>query len=61
MGKDNYLTFGAVSASGRAVNTYLDYAQSFVEYVKQQGVLQKPALGDYSTQHFYDANGQLQQ
>ena len=61
MGKDNYLTFGTVSASGRAVNTYLDYAQSFVEYVKQQGVLQKPALGDYSTQHFYDANGQLQQ
>ncbi|GAA4494149.1 NAD nucleotidase [Pseudaeromonas paramecii] len=60
-GKDNYLTFGTVSADGRAVDTYLDYAQSFVDYVKAQGSLSKPAEEDYSTQHFYDADGVLQQ
>lgn len=59
-GKDNYLTFGTVSADGRAVDTYLDYAQSFVDYVKHQGSLSKPAEEDYSTQHFYDADGVLQ-
>lgn len=60
-GKDNYLTFATVTARGDAVNTYLDYAQSFVDYVKQKGTLGKPAAEDYSTQHFYDASGALQQ
>lgn len=31
LGKDNYLTFATVTARGDAVNTYLDYAQSFVD------------------------------
>ena len=61
LGKDNYLTFATVTARGDAVNTYLDYAQSFVDYVKQKGTLGKPAAEDYSTQHFYDASGVLQQ
>jgi len=61
LGKDNYLTFAIVTARGDAVNTYLDYAQSFVDYVKQKGTLGKPAAEDYSTQHFYDASGVLQQ
>ncbi len=61
LGKDNYLTFATVTARGDAVNTYLDYAQSFVDYVKQKGSLGKPAAEDYSTQHFYDASGVLQQ
>lgn len=50
MGKDNYLTFGAVTASGR--REHLPGLRPILVYVKQQGVLQKPALGDYSTQHF---------
>ncbi|WP_409421634.1 NAD nucleotidase [Pseudaeromonas sp. ZJS20] len=60
-GKDHYLTFGTVSAAGRAEDTYLDYAQSFVDYVKARGRLSKPAEEDFSTQHFYDADGVLQQ
>ena len=34
-GKDGYKTFGVVSKSGRIVDTYLDYAQSFVDYIKK--------------------------
>ena len=60
-GKDHYQILGKVSASGRAENTYLDYADAFVEFVKAHGELGKPAEEEYSTRHFYDAKGQLQQ
>ena len=33
LGKDGYKTFRVVSKRGDALNTYLDYAQSFVNYV----------------------------
>ena len=51
-GKDGYKTFGIVSKSGRMVNTYLDYAQSFVDYVKKYETIDKLPLEDYSTQLF---------
>ena len=51
-GKDGYKTFGAVSKSGRMVDTYLDYAQSFVDYVKKYKSIDKLPLEDYSTQSF---------
>ncbi len=51
-GKDGYKTFGVVSKSGRIVDTYLDYAQSFVDYVKKYKTIDKLPLEDYSTQSF---------
>jgi len=51
-GRDGYITFGTVTDDGRAVDTFLDYAQSFVDYVLEQGTLSKPALEDYSTQSY---------
>lgn len=51
-GRDGYVTFGAVSDDGRAVDTFLDYAQSFVDYVMEVGSLSKPALEDFSTQSY---------
>lgn len=51
-GRDGYITFGTVSNDGRMVDTYLDYAQSFADYVTTQGTLSKPALEDYSTQSY---------
>ncbi|ONF44850.1 NAD nucleotidase [Marinobacter lutaoensis] len=51
-GRDGYVTFGTVSADGRAEDTFLDYAQSFVDYVTDIGSLSKPALEDYSTQSY---------
>ncbi len=59
-GKDGYLTFKTVTDSGRALDTYLDYAQSFVDYVKKVGTLNKLPVSDYSTQNFYDKTGALQ-
>lgn len=51
-GRDGYVTFGTVTDDGRSVDTFLDYAQSFVDYVDEQGTISKPALGDYSTQSY---------
>lgn len=58
-GKDGYATFATISKEGRVTDTYLDYAQSFVEYVKIMQRLKRLETGDYSTQKFYDRNGKL--
>lgn len=49
-GRDGYATFKTVTADGRALDTYLDYAQSFVDFVKQRGSIGKLPVEDYSTQ-----------
>ncbi len=53
-GQDGYVTFGEISAEGRVVDTFLDYAQSFIDYVEQDagGVLSKLPASEYSTQSF---------
>lgn len=50
-GKDGYTTMGEIPKE-RRLDTYLDYAQSFVDYVKKKGSVSKPADEDYSTQSF---------
>jgi 5'-nucleotidase/UDP-sugar diphosphatase len=59
-GRDGYDTFGVISAQGRVVDTFLDYAQSFVDYVEEQGSISKLPSSEYSTQMFYDTDGNLQ-
>ena len=51
-GRDGYVTFGTVTDDGRSEDTFLDYAQSFVDYVSEQGTISKPAMDDYSTQSY---------
>jgi 5'-nucleotidase/UDP-sugar diphosphatase len=51
-GRDGYLTFGTISKEGRVTDTYLDYAQSFVDYVRKVGTVNKLDRIDYSTQSF---------
>lgn len=52
-GGDNYNTFKAVPAS-RQENTYLDYADAFLQYVKDTGALSKLSPSDYSTQSYIE-------
>jgi 5'-nucleotidase len=60
-GKDGYNTFGEIYKDPTKVEeTYLDYAQSFVDYVKKVGALSKLPVSEYSTQNFYDKEGKLQ-
>ena len=51
-GRDGYVTFGEVSEDGRAEDTFLDYAQSFVDYMMEVGTISKPATDEYSTQNY---------
>ncbi len=60
-GSDGYATFKKVADSGRALDTYLDYAQSFVDYTKKVKVLKRLPVSEYSTQAIFDKNGVLQQ
>ncbi len=56
-GGDNYQTMAAVSDDGRAVDTFIDYAQAFIDYVEQDsgGVISKLPVDEYSTQSFIPA------
>ena len=49
-GRDGYLTFKTVKNDGRYLDTYLDYAQSFVDYVRERGSVGKLPESEYSTQ-----------
>ena len=51
-GRDGYLTFKTVKNDGRYTDTYLDYAQSFVDYVEERGSVDKLPASEYSTQRF---------
>ena len=41
-GKDGYITFAKVLEDGRGTDTYFDYAESFVNYVREVGTLTIP-------------------
>tara|TARA_A100000164_G_scaffold14463_1_gene11949 strand:- start:832 stop:1386 length:555 start_codon:yes stop_codon:yes gene_type:complete len=49
-GRDGYITFKSVKNDGRYLDTYLDYAQSFVDYVIDRGTIEKLPVSEYSTQ-----------
>ena len=50
-GGDNYLTLKGLDKSLKE-NTFLDYADSFLQYVKKNTPLTKPALSTYSTKTY---------
>ncbi|NBC11022.1 MAG: DUF4214 domain-containing protein [Planctomycetes bacterium] len=70
-GRDGYFTFGDVSDDGRATDTFIDYAQAFIDFLQQDVggaepgdpiLVPPPSVGavpcaDYSTQSFIDAAG----
>lgn len=57
-GQDGYLTFGEI-ADELKVDTFLDYAQSFSDYAKEVGTVDKLPYSEYSTQDFTDTEGNL--
>jgi len=59
-GKDGYESLQQIRADGRVLDTYLDYAQAFVDYVRQSGTLRRLPVEAYSTHEFRNAHGLLQ-
>lgn len=72
-GRDGWFTFGEVSDDGRVVDTFIDYAQAFIDYLQQNlggaapgdPILDTPPLATavscehYSTQQFTSVDGEL--
>ncbi len=56
-GRDGWTTFGTVTAGGRTVDTFIDYAQGFIDWIEQDagGAISVPSPEDFSTQSFGDA------
>ncbi|MBL8423870.1 MAG: 5'-nucleotidase C-terminal domain-containing protein, partial [Candidatus Accumulibacter phosphatis] len=48
MGGDGYSTLAQIHLAGGSVNTYLNYTQTFVDYLLAQGRVSRPAAADYS-------------
>ena len=57
-GKDGYATFADITGD-KYIDTYLDYAQSFSDYAKQVGTVNKLPYSEYSTQNFTDKDGEF--
>jgi 5'-nucleotidase len=49
-GGDGYEVFADVVDDGRSTDTFLEYAQTFVDYVKEVVTISRPAIADFSTQ-----------
>ena len=57
MGGDGYRTLATIHLAGGSVNTYLNYTQTFVDYLLAQGQVGRPAAGDYSHRTVIDRAG----
>ena len=50
-GQDGWSTFADVMASGRFQDTYINYAQAFIDYARQKQILSRPDKSMHSTRH----------
>jgi 5'-nucleotidase/UDP-sugar diphosphatase len=51
-GKDGYFSFASIHEAGRVNNTYKDYAEVLIDYVRKVGTLTKLSVDYLSTQSF---------
>ncbi|HNG87115.1 5'-nucleotidase, partial [Accumulibacter sp.] len=57
-GGDGYAGLAAIHRAGRSVNTYLNYTQTFVDYLLARGDLRRPIVADYSHKSVRTRSGQ---
>lgn len=58
-GSDGYTTLGRIHQTGHSVNTYLNYTQTFVDYLLARGTVSRPAAADYSHQRVISRDGRV--
>lgn len=56
-GGDGYATLAQIWQAGRGVNTYLNYTQTFVDYLMARGHIRRPHADEYSHQHVRTRTG----
>jgi 5'-nucleotidase/UDP-sugar diphosphatase len=52
-------TLAQIHLAGGSVNTYLNYTQTFVDYLLAQGRVSRPAAADYSHQRVIGRDGRV--
>ena len=57
-GGDGYTALAAIHRAGRSVNTYLNYTQTFVDYLLARGELRRPIATEYSHKSVRTRSGQ---
>lgn len=58
-GGDGYATLAEVHRSGQSVNTYLNYTQTFVDYLLARGTVTRPEASEYSHQRVITRAGRM--
>ncbi len=56
-GHDGYQLLAKINASGVAVNTYLNYTQTFIDYLLARGTIRRPPDSEYSHQQVIARDG----
>ena len=56
-GGDGYATLARVHQAGKSVNTYLNYTQTFVDYLLARGTVTRPSASEYSHQRVITRQG----
>jgi len=56
-GGDGYATLAGLNQAGRSINTYLNYTQTFVDYLQARGTVARPPATDYSHQQVIGRDG----
>ena len=56
-GGDGYATLAGIHRDGHSVNTYLNYTQTFVDYLLARGTITRPAASEYSHQRVITRDG----
>jgi 5'-nucleotidase len=58
-GGDGYDTLAGIHRAGGSVNTYLNYTQTFVDYLLARGDVTRPPASDYSHQRVVTRDGRV--
>lgn len=56
-GKDGYVTFATSSVAGTYADTYMEYAQTMIDYAREMKTLVAPPVAEMSTKSYINLNG----
>ena len=56
-GKDGYTTFATTAVSATSTNTYMEYAQTMLDYAEEVKTLEAPPVSEMSTKSYISTNG----
>ena len=56
-GKDGYVTFATDTVSATSTNTYMEYAQTMIDYAEEIETLEAPPVSEMTTKSYIAPDG----